>query len=340
MIITRAPLRISFSGGGTDIPAVYRIIGGGAVVSTAITRYVYVTLNEKFDRQVSVRYRIHEQVDRVRGIKHPLIRETLADYGIDDNVELVVASDVPARGSGLGASSALAVALSLACHRWTGRDDPDPRTLAERAAMIEIERVGSPIGKQDHYAAAWGGVHLFRFAAEGVAVEPAPPSSFPAALADESLLFYLQAEHAYAGSTFVQRILRDQVDQAAQQVATHRLQRDNALAMWEEWAYESRERFADRVNENWRLKQTLHVDITSVAIEAVILRARAAGAIAAKVCGAGGGGFLYVLAPRDAHGAVRQAVALPELRCTFTTAGAEVVFDDGARRHVGIANRV
>ena len=108
MIITRSPLRISFAGGGTDIPAFYKNYGPGVVVSTSINRYVYVTLNKKFDGKVSVRYRIHEMVDKVEDLKHPLIRECLLAFGIHDGVELVITSEVPARGSGLGASSALA----------------------------------------------------------------------------------------------------------------------------------------------------------------------------------------------------------------------------------------
>ena len=115
MIISRSPLRISFAGGGTDIPSIYKSCDGGICVSTSINRYVYVTVNKKFDGKVSVRYRIHENVDHVQQLKHPLIREILLNYKIYEGIEIVIISEVPARGSGLGASSALAVAL---CHYY------------------------------------------------------------------------------------------------------------------------------------------------------------------------------------------------------------------------------
>src|SRR3990167_2682378 len=123
MIITRSPLRISFAGGGTDIPAFYKSYGPGIVVSTSINKHVYVSACRKFDKKVSVRYRQHEMKEKVKDLNHVLIRNTLLHYGIEDNIELVISSDVPAKGSGLGASSAMIVALCLALEKMTGKSD-------------------------------------------------------------------------------------------------------------------------------------------------------------------------------------------------------------------------
>ena len=158
-------MRISFAGGGTDMPEFYENYGPGVVVSTAIDRYVYVTVNEKFDGKVSVRYSAHENADKVFELKHALIREALLHYGVREAVEVVIASEVPARGSGLGASSSMLVALCLALEKFAGKTFPmqnlagsEKKQLAETAAKIEIEVCKSPIGKQDHFAAAFGRV--------------------------------------------------------------------------------------------------------------------------------------------------------------------------------------
>ena len=135
MIIARSPLRISFSGGGTDIPKFYRSHGPGVVVSTAINKHVYVTFTQKFGRGVSVRYRVHESCQSVADIRHSLIREILLKYDIHDSVELVVISDVPASGSGLGASSALACALGAALENYKGQS-PSKKIIAEVSCEI------------------------------------------------------------------------------------------------------------------------------------------------------------------------------------------------------------
>lgn len=341
MIITRSPLRVSFAGGGTDIPAFYRKYGPGAVVSTAINRYVYVTVNQKFDGKVSVRYRVHEMVDTVADLKHPLIRECLQHYGIEKGIEIVIASEVPARGSGLGASSALAVALCAALSRFVnepiGSVEENKKLLAGRAAHIEINKCGSPIGKQDHYASALGGLNLLKFNADDtVDVTPYPVDDFYQELQEQSMLFYLDLEHEYhaaegdkSGRNFVQKILKDQVAQVDEKVKIHQLQRDNALGLWEHMEYAVPERFIDHVNENWRLKRTVHGDISNRAIDAIVERAYAAGAVAAKVCGAGGGGFLYLVVPPSMQPDVRKALAeLHELTFGFDQMGTQCIFEE------------
>lgn len=331
MIIARSPLRVSFAGGGTDIPGYYEKYGPGIVVSTSIDKHVYVTLTKKFDGKVSVRWRIHENVDNVRELKHPLIRETLLHYGIESGVEIVIISDVPARGSGLGASSALACALVAALERYKTGEDQEKPTIALIAASLEINRVGSPIGKQDHYASAFGGFNKITFHIKGN-VEVTPfDSSFVKEIESQSMLFYLDHGHAAAKGSggFVQKILKDQVAEIEEKHHQYDLQRDNALRMWEHMAYEVPERFMDHVNENWRLKRGMHPDITNQFIDGVVQRAYSAGATAAKVCGAGGGGFVYLMVPESMQDNVRKELSdLQDLRFKFDKKGTEVVFSD------------
>jgi len=348
MIITRSPLRISFAGGGTDIPAFYKSYGPGIVVSTSINKHVYVSACRKFDKKVSVRYRQHEMKEKVKDLNHVLIRNTLLHYGIEDNIELVISSDVPAKGSGLGASSAMIVALCLALEKMTGKSDSviasfnsvmGKRYLAETASEIEIEKCGSPIGKQDQYASAAGGFNRLVFNSNGtVNVDPYPRDEFIDELEGQSMLFYLNIEHTYFDSRagkdlpdkmFAPTILYDQLSEIPEKNKIHTLQRDNALRMWEHMEYAVIERFMDHVNENWRLKRTVHRDISNEIIDKYVEKAYAAGATAAKVCGAGGGGFLYLMTPPSMQGLVREALNdLHELHFKFDQKGAECIFEE------------
>src|SRR5215468_3266109 len=160
MIISRTPLRISFVGGGSDLPAFYER-EPGAVVSTTINRYIYITVNPKFDRRIRASYSQTETVDRVDELKHELIREALHTTGIDSAIEITSISDIPSRGTGLGSSSAYTVGLLNALYAHTGRLAGAER-LAREACAIEIDRCGRPIGKQDQYSAAYGGLKHLR----------------------------------------------------------------------------------------------------------------------------------------------------------------------------------
>lgn len=341
MIIARSPLRVSFAGGGSDLPQFYEKYGPGVVVSAAIKKHVYVTISEKFGSGVSVRYRVHETPEIVQDLKHALIREALLNYGIHTGVEIVVSSDVPARGSGLGASSALACALVAALERYTDGKIPESMdykgAVADLASYIEMEKVGSPIGKQDHYASAYGGVNKFEFNVDGsVSREVFQEGDFTREIESQSMLFYLKMEHDYkGGGGFVQRILKDQVDSMDKMNLTYKLQRDNAMRLWEHMGYEVPERFIDHVNENWRIKRTTHPDVTNGMIDEVVQRAFKAGATAAKVCGAGGGGFVYFMVPLSMQGLVRAELSeLSELECQFDFEGTRVIFDGNAERSV------
>ncbi|HWA83903.1 MAG TPA: hypothetical protein VG820_10735, partial [Fimbriimonadaceae bacterium] len=154
-------MRISFAGGGTDLPAFYTG-ETGAVVSTAIAKYIYINLNRKFDRKVRASYSITEIVDNASELKHELIREALKLVGISSGIEITSISDIPSSGTGLGSSSTYTVGLLNALYAYTGRH-VGPERLAQEACMIEIEVCGKPIGKQDQYAAAYGGLEYIQF---------------------------------------------------------------------------------------------------------------------------------------------------------------------------------
>src|SRR3954451_4660983 len=171
MIISRTPLRMSFVDGGSDLPAFYRKFGG-AVVSTAINKFVYITLNEKFDHRVRVSYSRTEEADTVAEIQHPLVREAMTLLNCPGGLEITSIADIPSKGSGLGSSSAFTVGLLHALHAYSGRGT-SAEQLAQEACAIEIERCGEPIGKQDQYAAAFGGFNLIEFNPDdSVSVEP------------------------------------------------------------------------------------------------------------------------------------------------------------------------
>src|SRR5882762_6341068 len=164
MIISRTPLRMSFVGGGSDLPAYYRRFGG-AVVSTAIDKFVYITVNEKFDHRIRVSYSKTEEANSVARVKHPLVREAMKLLEIEGGLEITSIADIPSKGSGLGSSSSFTVGLLHAFHAWSGRYASAERLAAE-ACQIEIERCGEPIGKQDQYAAAALDLDLAGFAGE------------------------------------------------------------------------------------------------------------------------------------------------------------------------------
>jgi len=171
MIISRTPLRMSFVGGGSDLPVFYRR-HGGAVVSTAIDQFVYITVNKKFDDRIRVSYSKTEEARTVERVKHPLVREAMKVVGINGGIEITSIADIPARGSGLGSSSSFTVGLLHSLHAYAERH-ASAEQLAREACEIEIERCVEPIGKQDQYAAAYGGFNFIQFHPDdSVTVEP------------------------------------------------------------------------------------------------------------------------------------------------------------------------
>jgi len=308
VIISRTPLRISFAGGGSDLPAFYRR-DTGAVVATAINKYIYLTVNKKFDDKIRASYSVTEMVDRVEDLHHELIREALRLVGIAGGIEITSISDIPSRGTGLGSSSAYTVGLLHALHAYTGRHAGAKR-LAEEACEIEIARCGKPIGKQDQYVAAYGGLQFVQFDADAVSVEPVVTGAeFLRRLQAHLLLLYTGLTRRADAILAEQQ--RHLTEDAAARAAASRL-RDLAVDLRAALLDRRLDDLGEILDAGWTIKRHLASGVTSPEIDAWYARGRAAGATGGKLLGAGGGGFLLLCAPPERHAAIVHA--LPELR--------------------------
>lgn len=315
---------MSFVGGGSDLPAYYRL-HGGAVVSTAIDKYVYVTVNPKFDQRIRVSYSRTEDVDKASNLRHPLVRESLQQLGIVGGVEITSIADIPSRGTGLGSSSAFTVGLLHALHAWQGRYR-SAEQLAQECCRIEIERCGEPIGKQDQYATAYGGLNFIEFFPdERVAVQPILCRHDTVdRLQDHLLAFYtgITRPAAKVLRKKQRRIAADPEKQAmlARMVALARTLRD-ALQQ------DNLDAFGDILHQNWMLKKQLSGEVSTSQIDAWYDAARRAGAVGGKILGAGSGGFLLFYAARRRHRAIRDALAqLRPIRMRFEPQGSRILF--------------
>jgi D-glycero-alpha-D-manno-heptose-7-phosphate kinase len=324
MIISRTPLRMSFVGGGSDLPAFYRRYGG-AVVSTAIDRFVYVTVNKKFDDRIRVSYSKTEEARSADRIKHPLVREGLKMLGIAGGVEITSIADIPSKGSGLGSSSSFTVGLLHALHAHVGRY-ASAEQLARECCQIEIERCGEPIGKQDQYAAAYGGLNFIQFNPdESVSVEPIICRRETWEQLQASLLVFYTGITRSA-SAILKTTQRDVGTEKAKQKIMRQMVK-LAVDLKSELQKNRISSFGAILHENWELKRSLSAGISTDRIDAWYQRARKAGAVGGKLLGAGSGGFMMFCAPPDRHEAITRA--LSDLRRTdfrFEPQGSKIIF--------------
>ncbi|HZS35971.1 MAG TPA: GHMP kinase [Polyangia bacterium] len=324
MIITRSPFRVSFFGGGSDLESFYRR-GAGAVLSTTIDRYMYLSVHPYFDgRSIHVKYSSSELAGAVADVRHPIVRRVLERLGISGGVEITSTADVPA-GTGLGSSSAFTVGLLNSIYAHTGRQISVER-LAREACQIEIEDLKTPIGKQDQYASAYGGLNLIRFFPdESVDVTPLVISPECRRALEASLLMFYTGEQRSAASVLVEQ--RQAIDSdAAKYAAMCRMvdQVMEAKALLEAGDVAA---FGRLLDEAWRIKRTLTSKISNPAIDRVYEAARAAGAWGGKLLGAGGGGFLLLAAAPTEHAAIRAACpGMQELPVRFERGGSKVVY--------------
>lgn len=324
MIISQTPLRVSFLGGGSDLPSYYRR-NGGAVLSTAIEQSVYVTVSRKFDNAVRVSYSRTEEVAHASDIEHPLVRESLALLEIEGGIEITSVADIPARGTGLGSSSAFTVGLLNALHAYCGRH-ATAANLARESCFIEIERCGEPIGKQDQYAAAFGGFNFIRF-------HPDDSVEVNKIICPQALVSDLQARliYFYTGVTrSASALLREQSADVAAPGAKSDL--TGALVRLAEVAYSdlckgNLDSLGPLLHEAWRTKKQLASGVTTNKIDEAYQAAINAGAEGGKLLGAGGGGFLMFLAPPERHDSIRRALhPLRETPFRFAARGSRIIF--------------
>ena len=322
MIITQTPYRVSFAGGGTDMPA-FSHEEPGAVLSVTLARHIYVTVHGRFEPNYRLAYSKTETCDRIVDIQHDLVREALMLTEQRDPLEITTIGDVPA-GTGMGSSSALTVGMLNAIYAYSNRV-VDRTQLAREACDIEINRLRKSIGKQDQYAAAYGGMNFIRFNPdETVDVEPVPcHADTLRALEDWTLLFYTEQRRD------ADSILRRQTEGTRDRMSVLRQMRDLTYPMREALSGERPDLldFCRLLHEGWELKRSLGFGISFKMVEDWYEAARGAGALGGKLLGAGGGGFLLLVAPPDRHSAIRSALDHPrELPFQIDRLGSRIVF--------------
>jgi D-glycero-alpha-D-manno-heptose-7-phosphate kinase len=315
-------LRVSFVGGGTDLPE-FCDEHGGAVVSTAVDKWIHVIVAKRFEGDVRVSYSRTEIVENAAAVEHELVREAMRLTGIPRGIDVVTLADVPSQGTGLGSSSAVTVGLLNALYAFQGVYK-SPLQLAEEASRIEIEILGKPIGRQDQYAASIGGLNLIEFLPRGggVRVEPVIcPQDTIERLHRSLLLFYTGRQRS-----------ADQVLQE-QNAAIRNGRVTAALEQMRDLAYELRERLGfgdpDAVGEllqrNWELKRSLVDGLSDPEIDRWYDDALTAGATGGKLLGAGAGGFFLVAAPPERHRRIRVALqSLREVPLRFAARGTHI----------------
>ncbi len=324
MIITRSPLRISLGGGGTDLPSYYRK-HAGFLIAAAIDRYVYITLHQTFVPELIIKYSKLERVKDFSGVQHPIIREALATVGINGHyLEIASMADIPA-GTGLGSSGSFATALLKALHTYK-KNLIHPQELAEQACHIEIERLGEPIGKQDQYIAAYGGITCFHFYPDDqVEAYPLAISNETLHNLEDNLLLFFTGYSRNASS-----ILEEQ-DQRSKQSDHSMLEN---LHFVKDMGYRSRralesgnlQEFAKLMNVHWQYKKQRSGSMSNSQIDEWYKLALANGALGGKLIGAGGGGFLMFYAEEKVS--LRQVMAnsrLREVRFRFDFEGTKAV---------------
>lgn len=302
MIITQTPLRISLAGGGTDFREFYEQ-EEGMVLSCAIDKYVFVIVTERFDEKIYVNYSKKEIVDSVDEIQHELVREALRKSGIDRGIEVTMLADIPSEGSGLGSSSSLTVGLLNAFYLFQGEQIPSS-LLAKEACEIEIELCGKPIGKQDQYIAAYGGVRQITFRRDGqVDVERIhlKPREYRK-LGAELLLFHTEVSRKSSDILSEQRDRISDNMSLLRHIKRHACQVRNAI---EELNFGL---IGTIMNESWLAKRKLGSKISNDHLDEMYEIAVSAGATGGKISGAGGGGFLLLCVPMGKQESVRNAL--------------------------------
>ena len=321
MIISRTPLRISFVGGGTDIRDYY-MINGGAVISAAINKYIYITINKRFDDTIRVSYSKTEIVDDVNKIKHDIVRETMKLVGITKGVEITSIADVPSRGTGLGSSSAFTVGFLNALYAFKGQHR-SAKQLAEEACKIEIGILKEPIGKQDQFICAHGGFQHIKFNPDGtVLVDYIICNKETVEELKINLMMFYTGILRRANS-----ILTKQVNNISKN--------KHIMDKIKELTYEMKDmliknkirEFGKILHKGWLYKKQLASDISNDAIDKYYAKALKAGASGGKILGAGGGGFLLLYCEENKQDKVRKALKqLREFPFNFEQQGSNIIY--------------
>jgi len=314
MIITQTPLRISLLGGNTDFPDYFKE-HGGRVLTTAIDKYIYCIVKERFDDLIYVNWSEKEVVSNVNDIKHGIVRECLKMVGITKGIEISYLSDVPSEGSGLGSSSAVAVGTLNALYTFVGLPQTYPN-LSNGACLVEIEKLQKPIGVQDQIITAYGGFRYIRLGGDDHLVETLEGDLDK--FNEYLMLFYTdrtrKADNILKGIQLDKKIL-DETKKIA----------DEGYELLKEGKYSS---FGGILNKYWELKKKLNSKVSDPQIDTMYKKARKAGATGGKIVGAGGGGFILLFVPLEKKEAVREAMkGHRELMFRFAKSGSKVILN-------------
>lgn len=322
MIISRTPFRISFAGGGSDLPSYYRR-EPGAVLSTSIDKYMYIAIHPFFDKnKIQLKYSKTELVDNISEIKHPIFREVLAMYNLK-GVDLNSIADVPS-GTGLGSSSSFTVGLLNAVRAYLGKATSGHR-LGELACDVEINKVGSPIGKQDQFAAACGGLNFITFYGdetvnvEKIIMDPKRKKQ----LEENLIMVYIGGKHS------ANDILRSQQKAISgdEKFNTQKEMVGLAYQLKESLESNNIDDFGQILNEGWILKKSLTSGISSSHIDDIYSKGISAGATGGKLLGAGGAGFILFYCPKDRQGEFRSEMKdFDEMRFSFDNFGSKIIY--------------
>ncbi|MDP3987516.1 MAG: SIS domain-containing protein [Candidatus Levybacteria bacterium] len=324
MIISRTPLRISFVGGGSDISSFYKH-KPGAVVSTAINKYVYVTLNKQFDGRIILNYSKTEVVKKVDDIENNLIREAMKLTGVTGGIHITSIADIPSEGTGMGSSSSYIVGLLNALYAYKGESVSQER-LAQEACKIEIDILKKPIGKQDQYIAAYGGFKYFQFNPDN-SVHISPINSSPETLINlQKNLILLYTGITRSADVILAKQTKNMADQnGKRRIMTQMV--DYAKKIRTDLGDNNLDSFGKLLHKNWLLKKKMAQGVSIPQIDSWYQKALKNGAIGGKILGAGGGGFLLLYAPVDKHEKIKEA--LPELiplDFGFEAEGSKIIF--------------
>lgn len=322
MIISRTPFRISFAGGGSDLPSFYRN-EVGAVLSTSINRYMYLAIHPFFEREkIQLKYSKTELVDAIQDIKHPIFREVLRAYDLK-GVDINSIADIPA-GTGLGSSSSFTVGLLNAVRAYLGKATSGEQ-LAHLACEIELEKVGSPIGKQDQYAAACGGLNFITFYGdesvnvEKIIMDPVKKQE----LQDNLLMVYVGGEHS------ANEILKSQsaaMDDRAK-FGTQKQMVALAYDLRKSLESNSIDEFGRILHEGWLMKKSLTKGISNGSVDALYQRGIESGAVGGKLLGAGGAGFILFYCPKEKQAHFRQNMGeMREMPVRFDDFGSKIIY--------------
>lgn len=324
MLVSRTPVRVSFCGGGTDLAAFYRNHSdGGLVTSLTLDAYIYVTVNRRFDDSVRISYSQTEIVDDFEDLQHELVREAMRMTGVTSGVEVTTIADIPARGTGLGSSSTVTVGLLHALYALAGEEVSAER-LAREACEIEIEVLGQTIGKQDQYAAAFGGVNQIAFNADDTVT--VTPLSL-----DAETLESLSSEFCLVWTGLSRQatpILEQQASNTAERMEQLVAMRGQANSVAEALQNNNFAQIGQLLGNAWELKRSLASGIANPEIDELYASLIELGCSGGKLLGAGGGGFILVHTPPGVQDAIANSLPNKVIPLRVSTEGSTILFDD------------